>query len=87
MSNSPIQPRQPRYSGPNRSGICICGHSWNEHHLCCVMRQEYIDETGEGYLPDECCHYGSNEVGGMKYDDEAGEWVDHCRGYKDSKDI
>jgi hypothetical protein len=51
------------------------------------MRQEYIDETGEGYLPDECCHYGSNEVGGMKYDDEAGEWVDHCRGYKDSKDI
>ncbi len=20
-------------SGPNRSGICVCGHGWQEHHL------------------------------------------------------
>jgi len=75
--------RQPRYSGPTRSGICICGHSWKEHHLSCVMRQEYIDDTEEGYIPEECCHYGFNESGGQQLVD--GEWVEHCFGYVDSK--
>jgi hypothetical protein len=75
----------PRYSGPNRSGICTCGHSWDEHHLCMVMRQDYHDQTQESYIPDECCYYGCNEVGGMKYNKETKEWEDHCHGYVDSK--
>ena len=77
--------REPRYSGPNRSGICICGCSWKQHHLSCVMNQEYVDETGENYLPEECCAYGCNEVGGLKYNEKTGEWEDHCHGYRDSK--
>jgi len=47
-----------------------------------VMKQEYVNETGEIYIPEECCKYGFNEVGGMKY--ENGEWVDHCHRYKDT---
>jgi hypothetical protein len=43
-----------------------------------VMRQEYIDETHEGYIPDECCFYGNNEMGGL---DEEGNI--HCFGYQD----
>ena len=75
--------REARYSGPNRRGVCVCGHSWQAHHLSKVMRQEYVEETGEGYIPDECCFYGSNEVGGLQYVD--GEWIPHCSGYKDSQ--
>lgn len=73
----------PKYSGPNNNGICTCGCPWEDHHCSLVMQQEYVDQTHEGYILGECCHYGSNEVGGMKY--ENGEWVDHCHGYKDSK--
>lgn len=75
---------QARYSGPKRSGICICGCPWQDHHLGMVMRQEYADDTGEGYIPDECCSFGSNEVGGMKYNEKTEEWEDHCHGYRDS---
>jgi hypothetical protein len=74
--------RSPLYSGPNRSGVCKCGHSWLDHHLSMVMRQDYVTETGEAYVPDECCFYGSNELGGLQPVD--GEWVLHCRSYRDS---
>ena len=43
-----------RYSGPNRSGICKCGYFWEDHHLGVVMNQQYYDETGERYVPQEC---------------------------------
>ena len=69
-----------RYSGPNRSGICVCGHKWEEHHLGIVMNPDYVKGTKEGYIPDECEHYGFNEVGGKEYKD--GEWVDHCQSYR-----
>jgi hypothetical protein len=76
--------REPRYSGPERTGVCVCGCPWDKHHLCMVMRQDYLDATQEQYIPDECCAYGFNEVGGMKYNKELGEWEDHCHGYRDS---
>lgn len=72
----------PRYSGPDRSGICVCGHPWNAHHLGVVMRQEYVEQTKEIYIPQECEAHGFNEAGGLKLVD--GEWVDHCQGYIDS---
>lgn len=72
---------EPRYSGPNRSGICICGCRWEQHHLGLVMRQEYAEQTGEGYVPEECEAFGFNEVGGLKLVN--GEWVDHCHSYQD----
>ncbi len=72
---------QPRYSGPNRSGICVCSHSWDDHHLGIVMNPAYIDATGESYIPQECEFFGFNETGGL---DDNGH--DHCFQYKDSKE-
>lgn len=48
------------------------------------MRQEYVKATGEGYIPQECCAFGSNETGGMKY--ENNEWTNHCSSYRDTLD-
>jgi len=74
---------EPRYSGPNRSGICKCGCPWDDHHLGVVMNHDYIKATGEVFVPGECEAFGFNETGGMKYVD--GRWVDHCQGYVDTK--
>lgn len=71
-----------RYSGPGRTGICVCGCSWDSHHLGIVMNSAYREATGEGYVPEECETFGFNEVGGMKQVD--GKWVDHCHRYEDS---
>lgn len=76
---------EPRYSGENRSGICVCGCKWEDHHLGVVMNDDYYKETGETYLPQECEKYGFNEVGGKKFVD--GEWIEHCERYQDTKDI
>lgn len=69
----------PRYSGPNCSGICVCGHSWEDHHLGMVMNPVYREQTGEAYIPQECEHYGSNEMGGLDADGN-----EHCWSYRDS---
>ena len=57
----------------------MCGHSWHDHHLGIVMRQDYADETGESYIPQECEFYGFNEMGGL--DAEGNE---HCHKYVDT---
>jgi hypothetical protein len=75
---------EPRYSGPNRSGICVCGHSWEDHHLGIVMNEEYRNDTHEAYLPQECEHFGFNETSGLEFVD--GKWVNHCQNYRDSKE-
>ena len=77
--------REPRYSGPNCSGVCVCGCSWEEHHLGIVMNQDYIEQTGEAYLVDECEAFGFNEVSGRKYNETTDEWDDHCHQYRDNK--
>lgn len=78
---------EPRYSGTNRTGVCICGCSWDKHHLSVVMNKEYSEQTKEGYIPEECCAYGFNETGGKKYNSETHEWEDHCLGYRDTGEI
>ena len=77
---------KPRYSGPHRTGVCVCGHSWEEHHPRCVMNKEYYEATGEAYVPGECEYYGCNETGGMKPDpcNPDGRWVGHCHRYLDT---
>jgi hypothetical protein len=70
---------KPKYSGPGQTGICICGHAYHCHHLGVVLNQDYRDQTGEAYLPEECEFYGFNEDGGL---DEEGN--DHCKCYKDA---
>ena len=71
-----------RYSGTGRSGVCKCGHSWEEHHLGVVMNRDFWVATGESYVPQECEFYGFNEVGGKQFKD--GKWLEHCYGYRDS---
>lgn len=74
------------------SGMCRCGHSWERHHLSLIVKKTYMDKLLEvapnhpGYIPDECCFYGNNEVGGMKYNEETEEWEVHCYGYVDIED-
>jgi hypothetical protein len=72
---------EPLYSGPGKSGICVCGHGWEDHHLCMIMKAGVAESRKEAYAPCECCFYGSNEEGGMM-PSEAG-WVHHCGGYVD----
>lgn len=80
------EPRSALYSGPNRSGICICGHKWQNHHLGMIVRvgaNKVKDGSGwegrESYIPQECEHYGFNEMGGLGKDGHG-----HCFGYVDS---
>ena len=73
---------KPRYSGPGKSGVCVCGHSYEDHHLGMVLNQDYLDQTGEIYVPQECEFYGCNECGGMK-PTKSGKWVRHCGSYRD----
>lgn len=82
-----------KYSGPGRTGICVCGHGWEEHHISCVMNEDYYNATKEGSFPDECTYYGFNEKGGMKpikrkggkkTDEDGGyDWIYHCGQYVD----
>ena len=71
---------EPRYSGPNRSGTCVCGHRWEDHHLGIVMNSVYAEATNESYAPQECEFFGFNEMGGLD-----AEGNKHCNNYKDSK--
>lgn len=70
-----------------RTGMCKCGHSWEEHHLGMVLNTEamkvYAEYDSPLYVPQECEHYGSNEAGGLKYDEENDVWVAHCFGYEE----
>lgn len=68
------------YSGKHRSGICMCGHSWEDHHCSMVMNITYYKKTKEYCVPEECLYYGCNEEGGL--DDDGNP---HCFGYLDSK--
>jgi hypothetical protein len=68
------------YSGLGRSGRCVCGHSWEDHHLGVVCRPGAEETSGgkEWYVPQECEFFGSNEMGGLDADGN-----DHCFGYRD----
>ena len=68
-----------RYSGPGKSGVCKCGHAWDEHHLNVVMNHEYALTTGEAYVPEECEFFGFNETGGLD-----AEGKNHCQRYEDA---
>jgi hypothetical protein len=74
-----IQTWTPRYSGPLCCGICVCTHHYSDHHLGIVMNQEYLDQTGESYIAQECEWYGCNQEGGL---DDAGNL--HCGHYVDA---
>lgn len=43
------------------SGICVCGHSHEEHHGNMIMRVEAAEAMKSGVFYGECEHYGFNE--------------------------
>lgn len=56
---------------------CVCGHPKEEHHTSWFR--------GGGELVDECEMYGSNQAGGMRWDEETETWEDHCHKYKQAE--
>ncbi len=62
------------------SGTCMCGHSYEDHHLGMVLNPEALAVMGP-HLPQECAFFGTNEDAGL---DEHGE--DHCLQYVDAQD-
>ena len=62
------------------SGTCLCGHSYEDHHLGMVLNPEAYAVIGP-HLPEECEFFGSNEDGGL---DENGQ--PHCERYIDAED-
>lgn len=60
------------------SGICLCGHSWERHHLSMVMKDAYFKVTNELTIPGECLAFGCNERGGLDENDNM-----HCSGFID----
>jgi hypothetical protein len=73
------------------SGICKCGHSWEDHHLSLPMSQRsYLLCEGLGQppvIPGACEYYGSGEHEGKMPLNTKGEdyqeWIEHCSGYRD----
>jgi hypothetical protein len=66
------------------TGMCKCGHSWEDHHLGVIVNADVIQSIRSKYqdhplfIPQECEYYGCNEMGG--YDTDGN---DHCHGYED----
>lgn len=64
------------------SGVCQCGHYWQDHHNGVVMNPEYaalcVEWKQPPYIPQECEYYGCNEDGGL---DDRG--LPHCGSFVD----
>ena len=66
------------------SGICKCGHDWDDHHLGAILNSDALDYLHKHhpdhppYLAEECEYYGCNETGGKGPDGE-----EHCERYID----
>ena len=56
-----------KYTGDERSGVCTCTHTVDEHHLLPVLDREYSEM--EYYLPAECLKCGCTEYKDLR--DEA----------------
>jgi hypothetical protein len=66
-----------------RSGVCVCGHSWEDHHCGMIMNEDTLSNLPEGhppYIPQECEHYGFDEFGGLDADGN-----EHCQYYRDTE--
>lgn len=63
------------------SGMCICGHSYNQHHLMMCATQEAADAVGAPSVPGACLAYGCNEMEGLDKDGNP-----HCFQYVDVDD-
>lgn len=74
---------KPKYRWQIVSGMCVCGHSYEDHHLGFIMNEDTLRDLPADhplYLPQECEFFGCNEGGGL---DEEGN--DHCQQYIDKE--
>lgn len=62
------------------SGMCLCGHNVDRHHIFTVANQEAYAVIGSR-VPGGCLAYGHNEDEGIGPDGE-----DHCYDYVDKDD-
>jgi hypothetical protein len=70
-----------KFKKQNLSGMCICGHAFDRHHLGIIANKEAYEIMGP-YLAQECEAFGFNEMGGL---DEDGK--EHCGWYIDIEDL
>jgi hypothetical protein len=66
------------------SGVCRCGHAFDEHHLGAIANEASLAQLPTGhppYVAQECEYYDCNEGGGMGPDGR-----DHCHHYVDRED-
>lgn len=86
MTSQDRQPNQLKYDVKPQiiTGICKCGHSWEDHHLGMIMNKDYLDALHKidpkhpPYIAEECEYYGFNECGGL---DRNGNH--HCHRYEE----
>ena len=76
------------YSGPGRTGVCKCGHRWEDHFLEVTQNEDYYQETSEMYIPLQCQFY---EPDGMRHNEKPDvygndAWIMHCNCYIDSSE-
>ena len=63
------------------SGMCRCGHPFDDHHLGMILNEDIFKQLPAGHPPyyaQECEAYGCNETGGLGPDGEP-----HCGHYID----
>jgi hypothetical protein len=68
----------------NFSGICRCGHRFDEHHNAIrigAARAATLFPGARPYAGEKCTHYGCNEEGGLGPDLHV-----HCARYVDRAD-
>jgi hypothetical protein len=75
----PPRPRIPAFTG-----VCRCGHAFDDHHNSMHLSAEHLATLPDGtrsYIAEECEHYGCNEEGGLGPDLRV-----HCLRYVDRAD-
>jgi hypothetical protein len=80
MTIDPPLPYPPQYF----SGICRCGHAFEDHHLGLILNEDVLRDLPTAhprYRAQECEYYDCNEGGGMGPDGH-----DHCHHYVDRDD-
>jgi hypothetical protein len=80
MSSPLDRPLAPVHFAPQvYSGVCRCGHAFDEHHLGAIVNEDCLAQLPHGHPPyraQECEYYDCNEGGGMGPDG-----CDHCHSY------
>lgn len=81
MTKYPTSHELARRLGYDFTGVCRCGHPFDDHHNSMMLSIEHLatmPPDTKPFVAEECEHYGCNEDGGLGPD--GGH---HCHGYVD----